>query len=221
MRILKRHRQWVSALSVLATAALIGGCEAPQHSADYRENHKIEVVEEVITLSISAPDEGGLVRPSEEAGFVRFTRLYVNRAKGPLTIYVDEAKADGEARSEIIDRVARGLRAAGVPTNHVQVMPGNLGHEGIAPVMMTFDAYQAVAPECGDWSQRSSYNWSNYVHPDYGCSFQRNLALTVSNPGDLLRSQPMSTFDSNRGVVSVVTYRSGGSQFEGSAVSSE
>ncbi len=207
----KRHNGRLYGLTVAAMALLLTACDKPAHSPDYRESHQIQVIEEVVTLGLSVPQENGRIVSSERNGFSHFTRIFHTRGKDTVTIYVDETKSGGVSRDELIKRIARGLKGAGIASRHVRVMPGDLGHEGAAPVMLTFDAYQAIAPECGDWSEGHSYNWTNDTHANYGCAYQRNLASSIANPGDLLKNQPMSTYDGVRGVVNILTYQAGGS----------
>ena len=204
--IMKHSRMMV----LLTAAALLAACSAPDTGKlSYQDAHPIRVVEEIVNIGLSVPGANGRVVPSEEPGLVRFARIFHLRAKTPITLYVDEAKGDGVDRQGIVVRTKSALRRAGISEDSVRVMPGSLGHDGPAPVLMTFDAHDVEAPECGDWSSGSTFNWSNAPHSDFGCSYQRNLALSVANPGEFVASEPMTAFGAARGIVNVLALERG------------
>lgn len=196
--------------SMVVIVTALAGCEAPQNYAgSYEMQHPIVVTHEVVAIGLSMPSSAGAVAVAEQDGFSKFTRIYQTRSKSLITLHIDESKGEGVPRDAIVKRVASALQRSGIQSTHVRVMPGSLGHEGAAPVLATFDAHSVKAPECGDWSGKSSYNWSNTRHENYGCSYQRNLALSVANLGDFLEGQPMSLFGANRGVVKITNFLSG------------
>ncbi|HET6388664.1 CpaD family pilus assembly protein [Hyphomicrobium sp.] len=68
-----------------------------------------------------------------------------------------------------------------------------------APLRLSYMRYVAEAPECGrDWSENLARNYQNTPYPNFGCSSQRNLAVMVSNPSDLLGPRTMTGRDANR-----------------------
>ena len=68
-----------------------------------------------------------------------------------------------------------------------------------APVRLSYMRYVADAPNCGqDWSQNLARAYDNTPYPNFGCAGQRNLAVQVSNPADLLGPRTMTSRDSNR-----------------------
>ena len=60
--------------------------------------------------------------------------------------------------------------------------------EGAAdpPIRVSYLRYVAEPPQCGDWSANLAYDPTNLPYPNLGCSQQRNLAVMVANPSDLL-----------------------------------
>jgi pilus assembly protein CpaD len=70
--------------------------------------------------------------------------------------------------------------------------------------------YVADAPDCGDdWSQNLAANYQNTPYPDFGCASQRNLAVMVANPADLLGPRTMTPRDSDRRDVTYEKYVKG------------
>ena len=47
----------------------------------------------------------------------------------------------------------------------------------------------ASVPGCPDWSAKSSANYNNATHPNYGCAVNSNIAAMVANPEDLIQGQ--------------------------------
>ena len=199
-------------VATFALTVLVSACEAPKnHAGSYDMQHNIRVVEEIVVVNLSVPTSTGSVLVEEENGFDRFARIFQLRAKSPITLFIDESKSDGVPRDAIVRRFVAAISKTGVRADSLLVMPGSLGHEGDAPVMATFEAYAAEAPECAEWSGESTYRWANLRHSNYGCAFQRNLALTVANPQDFIESQPMSTYGAQRGIVNIIGVESGAS----------
>lgn len=64
---------------------------------------------------------------------------------------------------------------------------------GAAPrpgtAVLVVDRYVVQAPQCGDWGQLTSTNWSNAPSPQFGCSTVTLLGLMVANPRDLIQGQ--------------------------------
>ena len=57
----------------------------------------------------------------------------------------------------------------------------------------------AEAPDCGqDWSQNLARNYQNVPYPNFGCATQRNFAVMVANPADLLGPRTMTERSADR-----------------------
>ena len=69
--------------------------------------------------------------------------------------------------------------------------------------------YEVDVAECGDWSGASGFNPTNLPHTDYGCSYQRNLGLMLSDPGDLIESDDFGGMDAQRATIVIQSYRAG------------
>ena len=58
--------------------------------------------------------------------------------------------------------------------------------------------YVAEAPACGDWSTNLAHEPMNLPYPNFGCATQRNLAVSVANPADLLGPRSETARSSER-----------------------
>ena len=62
-----------------------------------------------------------------------------------------------------------------------------------APLRISYMRYVAEAPDCGqDWSENLARTYQNTPYPNFGCATQRNLAVMVANPADLLGPRTMT-----------------------------
>ena len=72
------------------------------------------------------------------------------------------------------------------PNRTISVEAYNAGGTPIAPIRVSYLRYVAEAPDCGDWSTNLADDPTNLPYPNFGCAKQRNLAVMVANPADLL-----------------------------------
>ncbi len=194
-------------LKVFVVAAVIGlgACELPKRPADYREAHPIGVQPETRTLSISARIEAEALTPEDQFAFDSFVRDFHLKASGPLGIQVPANGASGIERKARIEKMTDLLVSAGVDRRVVRELPPQSAGPG--SLTASFATSTVSVPECGEWSAESGYNWANRRSPNFGCSVQRNLGLTVANPNDLKKAQPAEPYDGNRGASVIETFR--------------
>jgi pilus assembly protein CpaD len=79
---------------------------------------------------------------------------------------------------------------AGLPPDAVTPVRGRRNEAGYAPaIRIAYERAVAVAPECGDWPENLAENRERIHYANFGCTTQRNLALTVANARDLQHPQ--------------------------------
>jgi len=103
------------------------------------------------------------------------------------------------------DTVSLDVGDGPVPANRWRAVNAHLNQRGIwledrAPIsgaaprpgsaVLVIDRYVVSAPNCSDWGQNLSVNWSNGQSPNFGCSTTTLLGLMVANPRDLIHGQP-------------------------------
>jgi pilus assembly protein CpaD len=54
------------------------------------------------------------------------------------------------------------------------------------PLWISYLQYVAAPPDCPDWSENISRDPQNMPWTNMGCATQRNLAVSVANPEDLI-----------------------------------
>ena len=73
--------------------------------------------------------------------------------------------------------VAQTTALDAVPANHALVSVGR---------------YSVTLPDCPNWSQSLSYDFTNAFTSNYGCANATNLGLMVASPGDLVSGRSFS-----------------------------
>ncbi|MBL4748958.1 MAG: hypothetical protein JKY17_09575 [Magnetovibrio sp.] len=169
-------------LFVGVIASLTAGCASkvqnpPPKRADYRQNHKIQVTREHISVSIALPDHGFELSPSDQRRFRVFLRDFVQRGRSSVVV---ESALPTLAQAILVKNGFRENEIIFAPSTTIP-----------APnAVLSFTANKVVAPECGDWTSSNTFNPLNQPHPNFGCSLQRNIGKVVADPGDFIQQQP-------------------------------
>jgi type IV pilus biogenesis protein CpaD/CtpE len=79
------------------------------------------------------------------------------------------------------------------------------------PKVASYDSVSGMtlpAP-CPDWSQSGSYNYANEVHSNFGCAVNRNSALQLMYPSDLVEGHGNNHPDTGITTGVIESYRAG------------
>ena len=139
----------------------------------------------------------------------RFVAAYRDRGHGPLQMVMPENGANPQLAVEAV-KVARELAwENGVAWEAISGSVYDARGRN-APIVMTFDVYEAVAPDCQSVAAYDLGNISsNNELGNFGCSVRYNLAAMIADPGDLLASRELDPRDSRRVSVIMEAYRQG------------
>ncbi len=191
-------------LMVCGVTLLLAACGVANENLNVR--HPVAVERDVATLAVHG--DGSQLSEADEAQLGAFFRHYRTRGHGELTLSVPGGRIDAETA------VARGASLVAIAADNgvrpadIDVRLEDMGNNA-DPVLMTFDTYVAVPPECGDWSKASQWTPRNTVHSNFGCTMQRNFAQALADPADIVRSRTASTRDATRSDLVVQQYRAG------------
>ena len=86
-----------------------------------------------------------------------------------------------------------------------------------APVRVSYTAMRAQTDKCGRWPDDLLETMpKTSTTPNFGCSYQNNLAAQIANPADLLGPRKQTPIDAENAAMSSTTTRTGGvrSEFE-------
>ncbi|NQV99803.1 MAG: CpaD family pilus assembly protein [Rhodospirillales bacterium] len=196
-------------IPLVATASfLLVGCQAPPDTADYRDSHQIEAVTESRSISFPDHDQTQSLSGTEQARFDQFMDIYHARGQGPVIIQASDAEGNAALKASRINAMRHLVERAGVAGKSISILPFNA--ENGAAVTLSFSANTVKVPECNNWESGSSYNWSNQRHSNFGCSYQRNLGLTIANPADINGAATMAPGDGPASASRIDGYRTGG-----------
>ena len=190
----------MSVIALLVTACRLGD-EPGAHVAgwtavDARQRHPIIVSEQPANLSVRVARGSMGLTPQQRAQVADFINRYSARdaGNGRIMVAVPSGSANEVAAMHAVSDLRQIVRDFGISDANLSIQPYRAG--GDAPLRIGYARFVAEAPECGDWSTNLAEDPRNVPYPNFGCATQRNLAVQVSNPADLLgprTMQPSST----------------------------
>lgn len=138
-------------------------------------DHAIHVSTSSRDINLVSDGKGHVV--IEEGGYVGIATDYVKRGHGPLMIT--------GSNSDVMS-VVRNLVNSGVPSGKItpSIIKGQTG------VSIKFIVYSAEIDTCGQFkSDKDALSSTPYnkASSDWGCANNRNLAIMISDPRDLMR----------------------------------
>jgi pilus assembly protein CpaD len=195
----------LAAMSVIAlsvTACRLGD-EPGAHVAgwtavDARQRHPIIVSEQPANLSVRVARGSAGLTPQQRAQVADFINRYSARdaGNGRIMVAVPSGSANEVAAMHAVADVRHIVRDFGISDANLSIQPYRAG--GDAPLRIGYARFVAEAPECGDWSTNLAEDPRNVPYPNFGCAQQRNLAVQVSNPADLLGPRTMQPGSTER-----------------------
>ncbi len=107
------------------------------------------------------------------------------------------------------DQAAAYLVRLGVPGERLQVSGYVSNHAPGAPLLASYEKFEAKGPNCsGGWKNLTTTG-SNEVYDHFGCAVTANIAAQIANPRDLLAPAVMTPADNPRRQVVLGKYRRG------------
>jgi pilus assembly protein CpaD len=204
-------KTWFGFANILVLVALsvaMAGCEHDQvgpqvagwQLVDPEQRHPILVSRQpaVLNLHVASGSEG--LTPSQRGRVMDF----IDRSRAGdagnsrFVIAAPAGSANEGAAMHAADDARRLMLASGYSESSIATAAYHASGRD-APLRISYMRYVAEAPDCGqDWSENLARTYQNTPYPDFGCSNQRNLAVMVANPADLLGPRTMTSRDSNR-----------------------
>ncbi|WP_221237156.1 CpaD family pilus assembly lipoprotein [Roseospira goensis] len=192
-------------LLALGGVAVLSGCHtdgAPDHDTQYQLSAERRTFKTAVPLPEVTPDGAGgtvLMQPG-------FVEDYLRRGRTAMRLSPASVTSDADARALTLLRSwleDRGVQTVVEPPLFTRDAP-----EG-GMVTLSFEAYVAKVPTCGDWSGTTGFNPSNRYHSNFACAYNRNIGLMLSDPGDLIQGRPPGPADTARQGLVIEKYRLG------------
>lgn len=183
-----------AALVLVATG--VAGCRhdslgAPQVAGwslvDPAQRHPILVSQQPETIEINVASHARRLSPRQRAQVLDF----VHRARASdagnsrLVIQAPSGASNEVAAMNAVGEIRRMINDNGFPEASIAVEAYHGGHMN-APLRLSYLTYVAEAPNCGHWPGNLADQRDNANYFNFGCANQRNLAVMVANPADLI-----------------------------------
>lgn len=189
----------LAALSLAACATTNAPRALPQASA----------VAETVRVAMDVDPRDNGLNWSQIALIETVATEYKARGHGPLVISYPQNADNAEAALAAIAETRTRLYAHGL--NWTQIAGGAYEARGQqqAPVLISFNRYQAVAPDCPDaWTDLTNAG-PDEAWPRFGCATAANLAAMVADPRDLETPRTFEAPDAGRRQTVLDNYRQG------------
>ena len=209
---------------ICVTVACMFACSPPMPgSHDFRTAFPIKVQDKTFTIKarfVQSDDEANLEDTKQLQEFVReFHRRATSRMLLTTARDLDKSISD-----TLITVTKKHLHILGMRANDLVIRPSlTSSMKGAPEVILSFRGALAEVPVCGDWSGETGFNPTNMPSKNYGCAYQRNIGLMVSDPYDLRHVSGHGTIDSQRLEQVIKNYREGtetGAEWTGGSGSS-
>jgi len=119
----------------------------------------------------------------------------LRRSAGTIEVVIRSNAQEESSAQAFASQVVTVLKREGVGLVDAKVQISESG-DGSATVRVP--VWTAVVPECGTFDRGLNPDHDNAPHSNWGCSIQRNTALMLQNPADLIRARESTGRDANR-----------------------
>jgi pilus assembly protein CpaD len=187
--------------SIFAGLALTGcsnGLDPGGHVAGWamispEQRHPIIVSEEPATHSVRVARGSNGLTPHQRAGVADFIGRYraSDAGNSRLSIAVPSGASNEISALKAVTDVRAIAQDFGIDESRIAVSPYS-SHARDAAIRVSYTRYIAEAPECGQWPTNLGDDPRNLPYPNLGCATQRNFAMQVANPADLLGPRTMT-----------------------------
>ncbi len=197
----------LSAGIVVALSACTGLRNDVSGVVDAPNTHKIMVTSQFVTTPIAVPANASALAPAEEAKLAKAVAEFVQIGGDTLEIAVPKGTDSGEQAMARANIVRRHALMRGALAREIAVRFSDIADNG--PVVISYEKFKATPAPCRPTTQNMAYNPRNYAQDTFGCTTQHNLAISISNPADLLGRQSERPPDAERRDAIIRAYRSG------------
>ena len=195
---------------ICVTLVCIFGCSPPAPGdPDFRVAFPTEVQDKTLSFKARFVPTNGESNLQNANKLYEFVREFHRHGNSRLFLSTSR-DLEQSVSDTLIAITQKHLRILGVREDNTLVKPNVASPTKGAPeVILSFRGAIVKVPECGDWSGEAGFNPTNLPGKNYGCSYQRNIGLMVSDPSDFRRGTPHGTIDAQRLDQVIKNYRAG------------
>lgn len=207
--LLVRKRRATALAALSAVAVSLAGCrlweEPSGHVAgwtlvDARQRHPIIVSEQPANYAVRVARGSHGLTPQQRSQVIDFLHRYRARdaGNGRIMIAVPSGSSNEVAAMHAVADLRHLVRDSGIDDANVSIQPYRASGDRDPAIRISYARFVAEAPDCGDWSTNLAEDPRNLPYPNFGCAQQRNLAVQIANPADLLGPRTMQPGSSER-----------------------
>jgi pilus assembly protein CpaD len=178
---------------------------------DPAQRHPILVSQQPVSLNLHIARGSQGLNPMQRARVLEFVSRSnaADAGNSRVVIAAPGGSANEGAAMEAADEARQLMVDSGYSEASIAMTAYHAGG-GEAPLRISYMRFVADAPDCGgDWSENLAANYQNTPYPNMGCASQRNLAVMVANPADLLGPRTVGEREANRRYVTFQKYING------------
>jgi pilus assembly protein CpaD len=187
----------------LTLILILGSCSLDKDNISEIGDSHIKAIEAEFKASATLSEEGKIVNSQERLVLDNYLNEYNRRGRGPITVKLIK-------KNPIIERkITSLLRKKGVVLDQIVFELSRNKNLRKNSVFFHFNGYLLKVPNCNDWSGSNGFNPKNLPHTNFGCAYNRNIGLMLSDPGDTIAPEAFGGDDPSRPSRVIQKYKSG------------
>jgi pilus assembly protein CpaD len=190
-------RSAISRLALVSLAALAVASCRPEYSEpqvagwtllEPAQRHPILVSRQPSTLTIGVSSGTYGLTSAQRNRLAGFMAKYRATDAGNSKVVISSPRGSRNevAAIQVVAEIRHLMTEFGFDPTTVHVRAYAARGNRRAPIKVSYLRYVAEAPDCGDWPTNLANEPANLAYPNFGCATQRNLAVSIANPADLL-----------------------------------
>lgn len=187
----------------LTLILILGSCSLDRDNFPKTGDPHIKAIEAEFKASATLSDEGKIVTSQEKLALDNYLNEYNRRGRGPITVKLLK-------KNHIIaHKITSLLQKKGVMSDQIVFELNKDENLMQNTVFFHFNGYLLKVSNCNDWSGANGFNPKNLPHTNFGCAYNRNIGLMLSDPGDTIAPEAFGGDDPSRPSRVIQKYKSG------------
>jgi pilus assembly protein CpaD len=217
-----RNRAFRIAGALVGLAVVLGACTHTEQAVtasipnDYRQRHPIAIQEADQSIVIFVGHARGGLSAPQRADVMGLAQTWLREGTGAIKADVPVDTPNARAAADSIREIQALLASAGVPPRGFVVHHYHPDDpRQMATIRLNYPKISAVAGPCGLWPEdlgpsiKNKGYFENKSYYNFGCAYQRNMAVMIDNPADFVQPRPETPAYTIRRTEGFEKYRKG------------